>query len=348
MRPGTQENLDDDSDGNKTVPFPPYVEPNVPGFDFMTGTVTEAGTSNQALPQSDDHSPFFVRVTAPTLEDVPAPMGHDSMPCSPDGHAVAHLPDGGHDPESTMPQTDDLPRPATIQTTLGPDECSNFTNSSQASIKDIEIERLKATVDGLIKSLDQMEDERDAAIRMAHGASYELADAHQAVYIQEGEIIEAKQVLLAEQLKVAGLEEDMERRQRNFEDKLGKLREEYRKKCGECEVQREELDEQEKLLEEAEQRVLVANQAAEKLNGAAHLVMPEKHIDLPEQIVSCFECYANSRECDNLSRCRNCVETLSKCARWRCGLYHTLGECSARCRLSHSATGWLTVENKPE
>jgi hypothetical protein len=348
MRPGTQERVDSDSDRNKTVPFPPYVEPIVPGFDFMTGTLTEVGTSSQALPQSDDHSPFFVRVTAPTPEDVPVPMGHDRVTSNPDGHAVAHLPDAGHDFESTRPQTDDVPSPGMIQTTLGPDECYNCTNSSQASIKDIEIERLKVTVDGLIKSLDQMEDERDAAIRMAHGASYELADAHQAVYIQEGEIIEAKQVLLAEQLKVAALEEDMERRQRSFEDKLSKLREDYCKKSSECEVQREELDEQEKLLEEAEQRVLVANQAAEKLCGAAHLVVPEKHLDFPEQIVSCFECYANSRECDNLSRCRNCVETLSKCARWRCGLYHTLGECSARCRLSHSATGWLTVENKPE
>jgi hypothetical protein len=237
MRPGTQEHVDGDSDGNKTVPFPPYVEPSVPGFDFMTGTVTEVGTSNQALPQSGDHSPLFVGVTTPTLEDAPAPMGHGSVPCSPDGHAVPHLSDTGHDFESIRPQTDDLPHLGMVQTTLGPDECSNCTNSSQASIRDIEIERLKATIDGLIKSLDQMEDERDAAIRMAHGASYELADAHQAVYIQEGEIIEAKQVLLAEQLKVAGLEEEMERRQRSFEDKLGKLREEYRKKSGECEVQ---------------------------------------------------------------------------------------------------------------
>jgi hypothetical protein len=78
-------------------------------------------------------------------------------------------------------------------------------------------------------------------------------------------------------------------------------------------------------------------------------VVPDKQTILPYEVVSCFECYANSRECDNQTRCRSCVESKSKCARWRCGVYHILGECpSAPCKLPHSMEGWVVVHQRPE
>jgi hypothetical protein len=316
MPAATQERTDSDSDDNKTIPFPQYVEPCVPGFDFMTGTVTEIDPNGSVPPQSDCLPPLLTGIVAPTPQSVAAPMPHNNTPYVPDNHVGVHPRDAGFN----------------VDTNTG--LCPNF---SRVSIRDAELEALRATIDELTMSVDRVADERDAAIRKVWQVSYNLADAQQAVYIQEEEILEAKRVLIAEQLKTAGLEEEIERRQLKFQEKLGRLQEEQVKKAGECDMQREELREQGKLLEEAEQRVLLASKTTEALNGAAHLVVPEKQTILPCDIVSCFECYANSRECDSLARCRSCVETQSKCARWRCGMYHVLGECSsAPCKLPHS------------
>ena len=310
------------SDENKIIPFPPYVEPCVPGFDFTTGKATEIEANGPSPPQPeyhppplDYHPPFTMRVSASTIQSTAPRMIHNSMPCVPDSHFGVH------------------PRDAEYSFNNNTGPCLDFGRSP----RDVEVEALKATISKLTRSVGQIVEERDAANRKAWQVSYNLADAQQAVYIQEEEIMEAKRVLIAEQLKTASLEEEMHDRQIKFEDKFGKLQKEHAKKVDECDMQREELREQEQLLHEAEERVLVASRTTEALNGAAHLVVPEKQTILPDDVVSCFECYANSRECDNFARCRSCKETQSKCARWRCGMQHVLGECSAApCKLPHS------------
>jgi hypothetical protein len=351
-----------DGDDDKTIPFPPYVEPHVPGFDFMTGTATDTDTDTGPNGPTSirSHQPLGC-VATPTIQITAAPIS--GMLHVFDGHADGFISERNsrcgsakrrEEAAKLESEKSSTPRGAVDEYQNKGIEINMLESDRDHPIKvehaiTTELEAMRKKVTNLTESIHQVTSERDGALQTARQASDRLADTQKSVVAQEEKILDMKQELVAEQMKVHGLEEEIEYRQRSFQQKFDRLQEKHVKKVGESEAQREEIIQQDKLLDEARKYVLRASNKGELLYGAAHLVVPDRNYIFQNEVVSCFECYTTGRTCDSRTRCRGCTETRSRCARWRCANQHVLGQCPAiPCPLPHDREGWLILHRRAE
>jgi hypothetical protein len=191
--------------------------------------------------------------------------------------------------------------------------------------------------------------ERDAAIQaQVHAGDHatraqNLADT---LIKREKVITDQRQKLIEEQLRATDLEDEVERLREKLDlENLDNLKEKLRNKTSQCDRFRTHLKEAEQQLRVTQSRLTTAMNGGEALKGGAHLVVPNAKSILSKVVMSCSECYALNKNCDNGARCRNCVESNGKCARWRCSMKHKLGECHLTpCVLPHDSQGWLISE----
>jgi chromosome segregation ATPase len=228
------------------------------------------------------------------------------------------------------------------------------TTENALSAKDHELENLRQKMKESERTIDRVTRERDEASRAWTNSVDHLNRARNladTLAQREKLITDLRHQIVAEQLKVAGLEDDLEAAQEksnqaDIDDVKSKLME----KTSTCDRQRNQLKMIEAQLSQSQSRLMKITNHGESLCGAAHVVKPSGTSKLPKLVISCVECYNKNLPCDNGARCRNCVENNTQCARWRCSLKHKYGECPLTpCPLSHDSQGWLVLRTeRPE
>ncbi|KAF2822480.1 hypothetical protein CC86DRAFT_300596 [Ophiobolus disseminans] len=217
-----------------------------------------------------------------------------------------------------------------------------------------EIEDKDATVRRLEEANERLTRERDAATQAQVHAGNHATHAQNLVDVlsqREKFINGLREKLLVEQMHNTELEDKNDRLQEKVDEaNVDDLKKQLREKSSQCDRFRNQVKSLERHAQAVQSRLNTALAGGVALRGGAHIVAPHEKSKLPKNVVSCSECYAKNISCDNAARCRNCVESLTKCARWRCSVKHKLGECNdTPCVLPHDAQGWLvTMEARPE
>ncbi|KAH5430345.1 hypothetical protein HBI46_008540 [Parastagonospora nodorum] len=202
-------------------------------------------------------------------------------------------------------------------------------------------------------AMEQLRLERDAAVRAnAHAGDHatRAQDLVETLTKREKMVTDLRQKLLEEQLRVTDFEDEVERlHELCNQENLDQVKKKLLEKTKDCDRFRTQLKLVEHHLKLSQSRLMTATNNGALLRGAAHIVAPNENCKLPKKVMSCSECYALNLPCDSGSRCRNCIESNKKCARWRCSLKHKLGVCErAPCAPPHDPDGWLVTEPRPE
>lgn len=202
-------------------------------------------------------------------------------------------------------------------------------------------------------AIEQLRSERDAAVHAKGQAGDHATRAQSLAEIltkREKMVTDLRQKLVEEHLRVTNLEDEVERLQELCnQERLDEVKEKLLDKTKDCDRFRNQLKLAENHLKLSQSRLLTATNNGALLRGAAHIVAPHENSKLPKKVMSCSECYSLNIPCDDGSRCRNCIESNKKCARWRCSLKHKLGVCErAPCAPPHDLDGWLVIEPRPQ
>lgn len=213
-----------------------------------------------------------------------------------------------------------------------------------------DLEEKAFLVQQLEDTIERLTRERDAATQAQVYAGDHVTRAQNhadTLSRRERFITELRQKLLDEQMRSTDLEEKVERLQEKVDQgNLDSLKEQLREKSSTCDRMRTNLKIAERHLELSQSRLEKVLNHGEALRGGAHLVIPNEKTKLPKNVVSCSECYAKNITCDDGARCRNCVEGLTKCSRWRCSMKQKLGHCpDVPCTLPHDPQGWLVTKD---
>lgn len=228
------------------------------------------------------------------------------------------------------------------------------TTENALSAKDHELENLRQKMKESERTIDRVTRERDEASRARTNSVDHLNRARNladTLAQREKLITDLRHQIVAEQLKVAGLEDDLEAAQeKSNQADIDDIKSKLMEKTSTCDRQRNQLKMIEAQLSQSQSRLMKITNHGESLRGAAHVVKPSGTSKLPKLVISCVECYNKNLPCDNGARCRNCVENNTQCARWRCSLKHKYGECPLTpCPLSHDSQGWLVLRTeRPE
>lgn len=225
---------------------------------------------------------------------------------------------------------------------------------SDLAAKDRELEDLKQKLRDQERTIDELTRERDeAASAKANSSDHHNRARNLAETLAQREkvITDLRHQIVTEQLKVVGLEDDLEAAQAKINQaEIDDIKSKLREKTSVCDRQRNQLKEAEAELKLSQARVMKITKHGESLRGAAHVVKPAETSKLPKLVISCVECYNKNLPCDNSAKCRNCIENNTQCARWRCAVKHKYGDCSTKpCPLSHDSQGWLVLRTeRPE
>lgn len=168
---------------------------------------------------------------------------------------------------------------------------------------------------------------------------------------KEQTIADLRQAQLQEQMRVVELEDELEAFKGDLiRSSFEGVKAELAIKTSQCEQLLSKLHVAEQTLKRSQEQARQTANNFELLRGAAHLVVPILSGKLPRTVISCSECYANNLPCDSNTRCRNCRERDTLCARWNCSLKYRFGECPLTpCRLLHDNQGWLILkEARPQ
>ncbi|KAH7092635.1 hypothetical protein FB567DRAFT_489518 [Paraphoma chrysanthemicola] len=220
-----------------------------------------------------------------------------------------------------------------------------------------EIDRLRSAVkdiSGLEETVKRLTLERDHALRaQVNSGDHALRAQNLGDTLAKREklITDLRQKTLEEQMRATELEDEVERlREQVVSTLIDDLKEKLLEKTSQCDRYRTQLKATEQQLKLSQSRLLAAMDGGESLRGGAHLVIPHKSAKLPKAVVSCSECYAQNTPCDNGAVCRPCIDSNSKCSRWRCSSKHRLGECNrVPCTFPHDSQGWMIrTEPRPE
>ncbi|CAN9265986.1 unnamed protein product [Alternaria alternata] len=228
------------------------------------------------------------------------------------------------------------------------------TIENALSAKDHELENLRQKMKESERTIDRVTRERDEASRARTNSVDHLNRARNladTLAQREKLITDLRHQIVAEQLKVAGLEDDLEAAQeKSNQADIDDIKSKLMEKTSTCDRQRNQLKMIEAQLSQSQSCLMKITNHGESLRGAAHVVKPSGTSKLPKLVISCVECYNKNLPCDNGARCRNCVENNTQCARWRCALKHKYGECPLTpCPLSHDSQGWLVLRTeRPE
>lgn len=216
------------------------------------------------------------------------------------------------------------------------------------------LEEKDAIVHRLQEEVDQLKRERDAATQAnVHAGDHATRAQNLADTLSSRErlITDLHQKLLEEKMRGTELEEKVDVLQEKADQgNLDNLKEQLREKSSSLDRMRTKLKLAERHLENIQNKLSRVLNGGDALRGGAHPIIPNENSKLPKNVWSCVECFAQNIPCDNGARCRNCFESHTKCARFRCSMKHKLGDCpDSVCQLPHDPNGWLvTMDKRPE
>ncbi|OAL57491.1 hypothetical protein IQ07DRAFT_37486 [Pyrenochaeta sp. DS3sAY3a] len=216
------------------------------------------------------------------------------------------------------------------------------------------LDRILLHLDEQIKLSEESMPKESNTASLSKGPSNAALDV-QALFeelaMKEQTIADLRQAQLQEQMRVVELEDELKAFKSDLSrDCFEDMKAELAIKTSQCDQLRGELHVAEQTLKRSQEQARQTSNNFELLRGAAHLVVPMLSGKLPRTVISCSECYANNLPCDSNTRCRNCRERDTLCARWNCSLKYRFGECPLTpCRLLHDSQGWLILkEARPQ
>lgn len=212
-----------------------------------------------------------------------------------------------------------------------------------------ELDATKEAISELTQKLDATTLERDAALKAQNNAgdhALKIQSLKDTLAKREKIILDFRHNYANAELKISHLEDELETITKKLNEvSTEDLKTKLHEKTIQCNQQRYKIKVAEENLKISQERVLKVADEGKTLQGAAHLVIPNANSKMPRTIISCSECYSKNIECDHGARCKNCTDSNTVCARWRCSLKHKLGECPlAPCKLPHDPQGWLVLQ----